>query len=55
MQSARPFRAMNRHGSPSDPNRNDDSFAKLTALFDKVGIDLLCRNNVGIAASLVSV
>jgi hypothetical protein len=39
----------------ADPSRNDYSFAKLTALFDKVGIDLLCGDNICIAAGFVSV
>jgi hypothetical protein len=39
----------------ADPSRNDYSFAKLTALFDKVRIDLLCGDNICIAAGLVSV
>ena len=39
----------------SDPSRNDCSFAELTALFDKVGIDLFCGDNICVAAGLVSV
>jgi hypothetical protein len=39
----------------ADPSRNDYSFAKLTALFDTVGIDLLCGDNIYIAARFVSV
>ena len=39
----------------SDPSRNDSGFTRLTALFDKIGIDPLGSDNVRIAASLVSV
>jgi hypothetical protein len=39
----------------ADPSRNDYSFAELTTLFDKAGIDLLCGDNICIAAGLVSV
>jgi hypothetical protein len=39
----------------SDPSRNDSGFTRLTALFDKIGIDPLGGDNIGIAASLVSV
>jgi hypothetical protein len=39
----------------TDPSRNDYGFAKSTALFDKVGIDLLRSDIICIAADLVSV
>ena len=39
----------------SDPSRNDSGFTRLTALFDKIGIDPLGGDNIRIAASLVSV
>jgi hypothetical protein len=38
-----------------DLSRNPYSFAKLRALFDEVGIDLLCGDDVCIAAGPVSV
>jgi hypothetical protein len=44
-----------RHAAPSDPSRNDSGFTRLTALFDKIGIDPLGGDNIRIAASPVSV
>ena len=41
--------------SPAPVGRNVYNSAMLTALFDKVGIDLLCGDNVCTAAVLVSV
>src|ERR1700726_4044213 len=44
-----------REASPAPVGRNVYNSAMLTALFDKVGIDLLCGDNVCTAAVLVSV
>jgi hypothetical protein len=41
--------------SKQKPSRDDSGFARLTALFDNIGIDLLGGGNIGIAAGLVSV
>jgi hypothetical protein len=41
--------------SKQKPSRDDSGFARLTALFDNIGIDLLGGGNIGIAAGLVAV
>jgi hypothetical protein len=55
MTASRAYSASRAMRRLSDPSRNDSGFTRLTAPFDKIGIDPLGGDNIRIAASLVSV